>query len=1292
MTEPTIHQAEKFLIFDKRQTGNKIFVHEEDEHFLVHGFYHFKHFSCESPVRFMLHSPANHAFISLHTDNKVTFYRPKCYREIIWKKMPFLGLTPTKLLGWIIGWGPGPIFTLLDNELRHLDTADNALDIRLCEAVEHSWEMVTAGIGNVCVWSVLLMRCRVMIQEGLQQRAFTHMALAPPQKKRPHCAIVACGKDVTVIDLDNGIVLDHQEELAPSEITAMLFCTHLNCLITGFEDYAITVWGLDWVPCVTFFGHDGVVNSLFYCSKSNLLISCSADCTIRSWDVKRNLAIDCFHTEHNNPPLCLGGIKNEHPFFSFSEKGVDLWFLTAWYTLHTKIKGDENIALKHILVSHLPPCYPTRVTCVSEDDHIYLVSVGTEEILTSFKAGKRVLCAAYCLQKELLFVLTQCGSLLQVNPLTNPATLIQEWEGKGQAPWTSSDTISKKDVLNLPVPGPACCMVIYSSLGDPEKALEKWKSLQSRRGSIHRDTKQIDHFKNRFWVIIGQIGGCVSVLAMDDGTILFRTPAHNGNNVTAVKAYPKNNCLLSSGADFTVIVWRVHPDAATCLTKNQMVICYERQVYLAALELYVALEFQEPNSNFYSLQLYHMENLKRAECQQNNAHIDSLTGVCAIPEIKAFASCSLDKTVRIWNEKNKLIWVQQLVAAPQCMEYSGNGELFLGMNGDLYRLEFAQFLPKKYRRKFRCYYFENVLPELPIAEVEETPDKEDTSVAETERLKEAIISNEVMNIYLEQEMEATMIIDMDAKALIKGEVVCTQKRTHSTNKTKKEAFDHFMRELYGLSPCEQIGEEDEENFEDIIMATKARLMRAIYVPKPKPVVHPAVTTEEPAETEKQVSKKKVAKKAATGPQLKTVVAKQAQAKVEKMEKVKGRYTQMDKVKKLSSTVESIQVTPQFRRSPQKPQVPSILLPVPTPAQTQKISQVTPSVVSQFSRTEWFSDVFPDRKHIGSDTTSENVFQQLLKYVQNSNGKANSKVLEAVRAAKALQSQNLFDVTDKQYTNLTEAWEKFIRPSMSNQAREVVVEMLNLLVDLKPEVSSNLAKKLIIFMANKELNLQRPILRLIEGLSVHQAHFLEHEFQNWGEGLESNPNKLEIIDKKADCWLEKWTSKFKVYNRFQNTETSSQWKRPSFSGLDVLKFFCLMKKEEIRKSCFIPAVKKYKVLVPQEKWRFKPLFRLGETYTMARKWRKTRYCFFEPNFPNWIHLPLSRVNLRPFHTNSYERLVRLPTRTYFIPRQSTGEYYERKFKISPVMTPATPPHRPATPPPTPELHLNLFNNK
>ncbi|PWA17999.1 hypothetical protein CCH79_00004100, partial [Gambusia affinis] len=441
-----------------------------------------------------------------------------------------------------------------------------------------------------------------------------------------------------------------------------------------------------------------------------------------------------------------------------------------------------------------------------------------------------------------------------------------------------------------------------------------------------------------------------------------------------------------------------------------------------------------------------------------------------------------------------------------------------------------------------------------------------------------------MNIYLQQErlrQEASVILEMDLQALIKGDVNCPQKKTHSTKQTKKEAFDQYMHELYGLTPCEQV-----KRVSSSADATQVRRSRSL-----------------------------------------------------------GSRQRSQALLRVST------------------------VPTTTPAQLQKMSQDTPSsFLSQFSRMDWFSDVFPDRKHITSNISPEDVFQQLLKYLHDSGGKVNSKVLGAVRTAQALQSQNLFDVTDKQYKILTETWQKFIQPSMSNQARDVVVEMLNLLVDLKSEVSYDVTRKLIILLANKELNVQRPILRLLEGLGVRQAQqFLEREFNNWGQGLEGNPKKMEIINKKVDCWMEHWTTKFKDYNRFLNIETSSQWRQPTFCGLDVLKFFCLIKKEEIRRACFIPAAQKYKVFVPQQKWSYKPIFRLGETYTMTRKWKKTRYCqycVFEPNFPNWIHLPLSRVNLRPFHTNSYERLVRLPTRTYFVPQQSTLEYYRRKFKNRP----------------------------
>lgn len=47
--------------------------------------------------------------------------------------------------------------------------------------------------------------------------------------------------------------------------------------------------------------------------------------------------------------------------------------------------------------------------------------------------------------------------------------------------------------------------------------------------------------------MLGQSGGCVSVLKLDNGKVLYRTPAHSGQKVTVMQAYPENGCLLTSG-------------------------------------------------------------------------------------------------------------------------------------------------------------------------------------------------------------------------------------------------------------------------------------------------------------------------------------------------------------------------------------------------------------------------------------------------------------------------------------------------------------------------------------------------------------------------------------------------------------------------------------------------------------------------------------------------------------------------------------------------------------------------
>uniref|UniRef100_A0A3B4YYD8 Uncharacterized protein n=1 Tax=Seriola lalandi dorsalis TaxID=1841481 RepID=A0A3B4YYD8_SERLL len=573
----------------------------------------------------MMYSEAAAAFISLHSDNTVCLYAADGHKQSSSVNHFFMGLTATKISGCLIGWGPGPIFTLLDHELRPLDAARDALDIRVCQPAEHSTELVTAGVGNVCVWSVRLMRCKVKIQEGLQNSTFSHMALAPPRSDRPHKAFVVCGRIVTVVDLDVGKVLEHKSDLCSCDITAMVYCSQLDCLIIASKE-SIRVWDPDWELRVAFVGHNDVVNSLFYCSELHMLLSASVDCTIRCWNVEEGDVIECVHTEPKTPLLCVGGTRKGDAFFSFSHQGVHLWTRRNLYNLHCKLKEDEGASLRQILVSPFPAPYPKRVLCVSGDSDVTLVAAETGAVLTSFKAKRRILCADYCLHKEILLALTEAGTVIQANTLTNPITLMKEWKGRGQGPWQQQGHVTGNDAQNLPIPGLPCCLVLYSYVAETQTALEEWRSLQERRGCSYRNKATLNDAKNRFLIILGHNGGCVTVLTLDYGKVLYRTSAHSGQKVTALQVYPEDGCLLSTGEDLSVVVWRVNPYAQECVSQQLRLYCGQTQVYMAALGPRLALTFQEPNSGTYSLMHFNLLNQSQTSQPPREGHLDHFTG------------------------------------------------------------------------------------------------------------------------------------------------------------------------------------------------------------------------------------------------------------------------------------------------------------------------------------------------------------------------------------------------------------------------------------------------------------------------------------------------------------------------------------------------------------------------------------------------------------------------------------------------------------------------------------------
>ncbi|KAM8731314.1 WD repeat-containing protein 97 isoform 2-T4 [Acanthopagrus schlegelii] len=983
----------------------------------------------------------------------------------------------------------------------------------------------------------------------------------------------------------------------------------------------------------------GVVNSLFYCPPLSMLFSASVDFTFRCWNIEEGDVVECIHTEQKHPPLCIGGNRKGDTFFSFSKQGVDFWTIRALYTLHCELRGDEGAPLRQILVSPFPAPYPKRVLCLSGESNITLVAAETGTVLTYFKAKQRILCADYCLQKEILLALTETGTVLQANTLTNPITLMQEWEGRGQGPWRPRDNMTEHDAKNLPIPGQACCLVLYSCLAETQAALEEWRSLQESRGCIHRKKAALDDAKNKFLIILGQIGGCVSVVKMHDGKVLYRTAAHHGQRVTAVQVHPENGYLLSTGEDMHVVVWRVSPYVQECLSQQLSLHCDQPLAYLAALGPQLALAFQERNSGTYNLMHFNTDN--HSSHTTKDGHLDPFTGLCVCPDLDIFVSSSLDGTVCVWNEESQLLATLQLNAVPECLTYGGfGGELFLGIRGGLYRMNCAEFLPHSYQQMLLYTYSAEPVPDFPILENTE------------KRIKNVSpdTDEEEDDTWRQKENEGLVISNKDVAALLEGSVKCKKGKPPSTKATKKEAFDRYMRMIYRLPPRIEIDFEEAFDPNKLPIYPKPCDDKPRNLPEIKEEVVPEPKLNIPVIVEK-----------------KTVQAEKPPAKIFKRKtlmKVKPRPVVIPKkpviVEQDEEPPEIIPpVEPPKPRSP-TPTPPPRFSRTPTPLPQREPSPEMLSFLIQFAEAAWFKELYPDKKCIPSSLSPEDFSLQLLGCLDTCSAACKMELLAALHA---LHSQGLLQNTDKLYQGLTDLLTKFVGPHMSPVEQDVLVEMLNLLMHLKP-ASCDLGKKLLALMTFKKLGLRETVLHMLTTLGVNEAEqWLWPELESWDSEWQDSSDIWKNLHDRADRWLELWISKYKEHDRYLYLRSTEKWKPPSFGMVEVLNYFCSVRKDEYRKAQrVVPSNRKNTVVLPLYDCS-QPILRLGETYTMARVSRPTgstlpplRNRPSLTRFPNFISLPFSRVTLFPFRVYSDEDWVRVSTRRYFFLHQSYVDYY------------------------------------
>lgn len=178
-----------------------------------------------------------------------------------------------------------------------------------------------------------------------------------------------------VIDLDNlndDTPLDDQAKWLTQHVGRVL-CTlyhpNGNYFVTGSEDKTLKVWDPEtYTVLVSFDGNDDAVYSLAYATRSNLIVSASADNTVRSWRVTQNNG-----NTRGNPDRTFNG--HQGAVYSV-DSGV-------WNNQEVVASGgaDTNVIIWDILSGN------RRRTFNDATDAVYAVKMSPDG--TSVAAGSR---------------------------------------------------------------------------------------------------------------------------------------------------------------------------------------------------------------------------------------------------------------------------------------------------------------------------------------------------------------------------------------------------------------------------------------------------------------------------------------------------------------------------------------------------------------------------------------------------------------------------------------------------------------------------------------------------------------------------------------------------------------------------------------------------------------------------------------------------------------------------------------------------------------------------------------
>ncbi|XP_077022647.1 WD repeat-containing protein 97 isoform X2 [Tamandua tetradactyla] len=716
-------------------------------------------------------------------------------------------------VGRFVGWGPVGL-AILGTDLRLLWLSkpgagrEQGCEPICCLLVPQAGLLLVAEAGgSIALWrfrsgSRRLMQCGVPLQLPPSPAGpLSRLALGPPRPYHAPRCFAAYGSAVLTLDLHAWALVDVRRDLHKTTISDLAYCEAVEAMVTASRDSTVKVWEANWQIRMVFVGHGGPVTAIAVLPNTALVLSASQDGTLRTWDLQAAAQVgevarcswDAGDLKSRRVSRLLAPARPGWPVLSLSASAVELWQVRELYSPLAQLPAPVlHLHLAPPLPAPAFPALPMRLVCACADGSVCLVSASTGHVVCALLLGSEDCAAAvaYCLPREVLWLLTRSGHLVRANAACYPMRVLHR-------------------VCPPPAPAPRpCCLHLYNHLTDPASARTSWELVRQHGGELDRsDAAGAWKDKNRYLPVVGCTDGALLVLDWRSSQTVFHTEAHSPGPVTAIAS--TWNCVVSSGGDLTVKMWRVFPYAEESLSLLRTFSCCHPAVVLCPFGTRVTVGFEAPASATYGLVQFCLRNSRRFDHRPQDDPTDHITGLCCCPMLKLYASSSLDCTVRIWSWENRLLRLLQLNGAPQALAFcSSSGDLMMALGSRLCLVAHTLYLPTSYLVKKLCRKVPEVVddPPLPLTSLESLTSAQLQRLASLHR--STSLSAALSPIHhqkatpqqpqpvLEEAIKALAARDHDLQQLRLGLVIPAAQPPLSWQQ-HQEAFDNYLHLIYG---------------------------------------------------------------------------------------------------------------------------------------------------------------------------------------------------------------------------------------------------------------------------------------------------------------------------------------------------------------------------------------------------------------------------------------------------------------------------------------------------------------